>query len=107
MAKREELTYLELDLDFLSTKTKVETDISSDCRSRGDLNARVEHLERLTKRFIFNDSKRPATTRYPLDKEGTESLATICASCSKVGDCFTAGGDNSGTLANVLVKVAC
>ena len=84
--KREEPTHLELGLNFLSAETKVKTDISSDCRSTGDLDTGVEHLEGSTKRLIFNNLKRTTAACYPLNKQGTESLTVVCASSSKIGD---------------------
>ena len=85
-AKREKGTHLELVLNLLSTETKVETDVSSDGGSTRDLDAGVKHLKGLTERLIFDNLKRATTTGYPFNKEGTESLTVVRASCSKVGN---------------------
>ena len=86
VAKREKGTHLELVLNLLSTETKVETDVSSDGGSTRDLDAGVKHLKGLTERLVFDNLKRATTTGYPFNKEGTESLMAVRASCSKVSN---------------------
>ena len=86
VAKREKGTHLELVLNLLSTETKVETDVSSDGGSTRDLDTGVKHLKGLTEKLVSDNLKRATTTGYPFNKEGTESLTAVRASCSKVGD---------------------
>ena len=86
MLRREEQTYLELSVNLLTAKAKVKTNIPSNRKSAGYLNARVKHFKGLMKRFIINNLKWATTTCYPLNKERTESLTPVRAPSSKIGD---------------------